>query len=125
MEKYTATVDFYIEYDSVKLPDGADFESRKGSMSIDYQIDIEARDYGIKGIILMAMDQTKLVEIEVIPADKEDTEYVSMEISLENIEVENPSHFGSICPKDIEITLTEIVQDGEKYKAKAKGLLKF
>lgn len=125
MEKYTATIDFYIEHDSVKMPDASEFESRKGQMAVDYHIDIEARDYGIKSIILMAMEQKKQVELEVIPAGKEDPEYVSMEINLQNIEIENPSHFGSISPKEIEITLTEIVKEGDNYKAQAKGLLKF
>ena len=125
MEKYNANVEFWIQHDSVKFPEGHEYESRKGHMNIAYNIEIEGREYGIKSIIIFATQQKRTVEVEVLHPDKEDTELVTVDIDILNFEVENPDRFGSISPKEMELTITSIEKDGDKYKAQAKALLKF
>jgi hypothetical protein len=125
---YKTQVNLEIDYKSVKSEE-FDWESRHyKNINIKYEINLEYKNWGINGISCSLLDQELELEAEVMFHNKEESEYISLKIKVENTEVEHQKTFsnGVICPSELEVKLNSItkVSDG-KYVAIAKGKLIF
>lgn len=119
-------VNVEIDYNSVK-PQGFDYESRYTKVKIKYNIDIEYRSWGIKGISILAPDQKIHIELELLPEDQEDSQSYTFEVDLSDIKVEADRQFhlyDDIYPQDIQIKIIEIkAKDKHSFTAKATAVL--
>jgi hypothetical protein len=125
-ESFVSEVEYCIEHSSDKV-NLYDYESRYGKINIKYNIEIEARDWGVKSIIITAPEQVLNLDLELQSLkDDEDIVYKSFKINLKNIEIENPTTFGQINPTELSLTLKDIKHINEhESECDATGILIF
>lgn len=116
-----------ISYQSAK-PAGYDYESRyPKNVPVKYQANMVTRDWGFC-LSFLCPDQTISFDLDFMPDQGEDYEEYSVELKLENVEVEvsdSRSIQGDICPKELEVTIKEIKKVGNSFQATGTGVLKF
>lgn len=128
---FVTSVDVEIDYSSVK-PAGYSYESHSSKARIRYRMDIEFRSWGIHGINASLPEQKLDLTLDMLPDDQEDYIDASVEVQIVESEVEADQAFNlhsDICPKELQLTITEIKAVKDQYSvsfvAKAKAKLVF
>lgn len=107
--KFKTNVQLDIDYDSVK-PQEFDYESRSSNCLINYTVDFETRDWGIKNILFLAFAQEISFELELTNTQSGESESYSFKIKLKEIDTQLPNNItlGDIAPSLLTISLTEL-----------------
>ena len=115
-----------ISYDSIKTDEGEQViidGIRKSRVS--WNLDIEARDWGIKTIIFYCPDQKIEFEIE-LESESGDSTYATLEVSIKDIDTNDVDKISDLYLDSLEIKLNKIEQvSKDRYKAEATGYANF
>ena len=113
MLKFNTNVSVSIDADSIAPSQYSNYSDVESSTSIDYSVEIEVREWGIKNILFLAYDQDIVFNSTIFKDDQ--SEYVTIKLKLSNIEIQMPDNItsGDIKPESIQVEITEIAQVSE------------
>ena len=122
---YTAqNVPVEINYDSVKIP-GFNYMDYGLSTNVQYNVTVDARNWGIKDISFYAISQEVTFYMNLESQETGDDEEFQFTVKLTDIETQGPDRLDGMAATLLELEFTEVHKDGAGYQAVAKGTLVF
>jgi len=123
---FSVEVDIEIDSDS-KKPKGFSYESYGSKASLNYQLVIETRSWGIKSFCFLVPTQEILFSVELEAEGKDEPSSYNFKVKIDNIEMEDPSnHADKFKPYALCLILDNIIKlDDNTFGATATGELTF
>lgn len=96
-DTYNQNVDVNIEYYGVKI-DGENIDYVNDiNIPVTYNIEVEARDWGIKGISLYNVKGPEEIELGIIPeTDNNEEKNVTIKLNWDDVEIERETGHGIV-----------------------------